>query len=262
MSCCAAVSSSSLRSRQSVAPPLPRAVPAARWSPRTGMHHLPPCGGAWCLFLHFGPQGFEQAIIGSIGNLGWVGCNRHGLAFVNNDLMLAPPRPGLPSQVVRRMILGEPRPSPRARVFCSRASAYGRTLLSARRCGGRRRGRRGLSAPSACGSTRRKARCCTPTTRSIRRYAGDEDAAVLQRDLSVQPPPAPRACSRGTPPAFSVSAIAALLADRDGFPDACRQGRLGGGAERHFVLRHLRMRRPRLCISAPARLPTMRISRS
>ncbi len=33
------------------------------------------------LFLHFGAEGFEQAIVGSVGALGWVGCNRHGLAL-------------------------------------------------------------------------------------------------------------------------------------------------------------------------------------
>jgi isopenicillin-N N-acyltransferase like protein len=59
------------------------------------------------LFLHVSAEGFEQAIIGSFGHLGWVGCNRHGVAFVNNDLMLSSTRPGLPSQVIRRMILTE-----------------------------------------------------------------------------------------------------------------------------------------------------------
>jgi isopenicillin-N N-acyltransferase-like protein len=59
------------------------------------------------LFLHFGPDGFERAIIGTIGGLGWVGCNRHGLAFVNNDLVLSSAGPGLPSQIVRRLILEE-----------------------------------------------------------------------------------------------------------------------------------------------------------
>ena len=59
------------------------------------------------LFLHYGPQGFELAVIASTGGLCWVGCNRHGLAFVNNDLMLATTRPGLPSQIIRRIILQE-----------------------------------------------------------------------------------------------------------------------------------------------------------
>jgi isopenicillin-N N-acyltransferase-like protein len=60
------------------------------------------------LFMHVGPRGFEQAVIASVGGLGWVGCNRHGLALLNNDLMLRSRTPGLPSQIVRRIVLGEP----------------------------------------------------------------------------------------------------------------------------------------------------------
>lgn len=59
------------------------------------------------LFIHHGPQGFEQAVIASIGGLVWVGCNRHGLALLNNDLMLRSRGPGLPSQIVRRIVLRE-----------------------------------------------------------------------------------------------------------------------------------------------------------
>lgn len=60
------------------------------------------------LFIHTGPEGFEMAIIATIGMLGWVGCNRHGLAFVNNDMLLDSAPGGLPSQVIRRLILAEP----------------------------------------------------------------------------------------------------------------------------------------------------------
>jgi len=59
------------------------------------------------LFIHVGPQGFEQAVIASVGGLAWVGCNRHGLVLLNNDLMLGSRAPGLPSQVVRRIVLRE-----------------------------------------------------------------------------------------------------------------------------------------------------------
>lgn len=60
------------------------------------------------LFIHTGPEGFELAIIATIGMLGWVGCNRAGLAFVNNDMMLDAAPDGLPSQVVRRLLLDQP----------------------------------------------------------------------------------------------------------------------------------------------------------
>jgi isopenicillin-N N-acyltransferase-like protein len=66
---------------------------------------LPSAAASLALFLHFGAAGFEQAIVGSVGGLGWVGCNRHGLAFVNNDLVLCSRGVGLPSQLVRRAIL-------------------------------------------------------------------------------------------------------------------------------------------------------------
>jgi isopenicillin-N N-acyltransferase like protein len=59
------------------------------------------------LFLHFGPDGFEQAIVASCGGLCWVGCNHHGLALVNNDLLLSSTAEGLPSQIVRRLLLAE-----------------------------------------------------------------------------------------------------------------------------------------------------------
>lgn len=61
------------------------------------------------LFLHIGPDGFEQAVIASVGGLAWAGCNRHGLVLLNNDLMLRSRGPGLPSQIVRRIALKEPR---------------------------------------------------------------------------------------------------------------------------------------------------------
>jgi isopenicillin-N N-acyltransferase-like protein len=59
------------------------------------------------LFIHRGPHGFEQVVIASIGGLAWVGSNRHGLALLNNDLMLHSRGPGLPSQIVRRIVLKE-----------------------------------------------------------------------------------------------------------------------------------------------------------
>ena len=59
------------------------------------------------LFIHVGPQGFEQAVIASVGGLAWVGCNRHGLVLLNTDLILGSRTPGLPSQIIRRIILRE-----------------------------------------------------------------------------------------------------------------------------------------------------------
>jgi isopenicillin-N N-acyltransferase-like protein len=60
------------------------------------------------LFVHSDPDGSRLATVASRGTLGWVGQNGHGLCLVTNDLMLDTTTAGLPSQVVRRMILSEP----------------------------------------------------------------------------------------------------------------------------------------------------------
>jgi isopenicillin-N N-acyltransferase-like protein len=52
-----------------------------------------------------GDDGF--AMITTPGTLGWVGMNRSGFAFVTNDLMLDTAEHGLPSLVVRRLLLRE-----------------------------------------------------------------------------------------------------------------------------------------------------------
>lgn len=57
------------------------------------------------LFVHTGPDGAELTMVAAIGALGWVGCNGSGLALVNNDLLLDAGASGLPSQVVRRLVL-------------------------------------------------------------------------------------------------------------------------------------------------------------
>jgi isopenicillin-N N-acyltransferase-like protein len=59
------------------------------------------------LFLHIGTTGLETAVVASPGGLGWLGCNRMGLALVNNDLLLKSSADGLPSQVIRRMVLAQ-----------------------------------------------------------------------------------------------------------------------------------------------------------
>lgn len=60
------------------------------------------------LFVHSDPDGTQLATVASKGTLGWVGQNGYGLCLVTNDLMLDTTTAGLPSQVVRRMVLSEP----------------------------------------------------------------------------------------------------------------------------------------------------------
>lgn len=66
---------------------------------------VPAKQGDLALFLHFSPDGFQFAVIDSLGSLGAVGMNRHGLALVNTDLLLVGTRAGIPSRVIRRLIL-------------------------------------------------------------------------------------------------------------------------------------------------------------
>lgn len=56
-------------------------------------------------FLHCDEGRPEIAVVASVGMLGWVGSNRHGLALVNNDLLLDRSEHGIPSQVTRRLLL-------------------------------------------------------------------------------------------------------------------------------------------------------------
>ncbi|WP_141245879.1 C45 family peptidase [Mesorhizobium sp. WSM3862] len=58
-------------------------------------------------FLHVGGKGLDLAVVASIGTLGWVGVNRSGVGLLTNDVMLDKSTSGMPSQVVRRLLLAE-----------------------------------------------------------------------------------------------------------------------------------------------------------
>jgi isopenicillin-N N-acyltransferase like protein len=89
----------------------------------------PEVGKELAIFIHVGAHGFEQAVIASVGGLAWVGCNRHGLALLNTDLMLRSRAAGLPSQVVRRIVLGERRVEEALAVLGSLPHMAGRFYL-------------------------------------------------------------------------------------------------------------------------------------
>ena len=81
------------------------------------------------VFLHTGPAGFERAVVASVGMLGWVGCNRAGVALVNNDLMLDAAATGLPSQVVRRLVLDQSNVGAALAILTSVPHMSGRSYL-------------------------------------------------------------------------------------------------------------------------------------
>ncbi len=51
------------------------------------------------------PDRTRQLLLASAGGLGWCGMNSHGLAVVNNDLVLRSTRVAPPSQALRRLLL-------------------------------------------------------------------------------------------------------------------------------------------------------------
>jgi isopenicillin-N N-acyltransferase like protein len=169
------------------------------------------------LFLHFGPHGFEQAVVASCGGLCWVGCNRHGLALVNNDLLLSSTAEGLPSQVVRRLVLAE------------RSVAAGLGTLRALPHMGGRSYLLGDASGAVAGvevSARfgvRVNRVESPVLHANHALhpdiAVDEDEALL---MATHPSSRHRedVLRRKFPPACTPEAIAALLSDKEGAPNA------------------------------------------
>lgn len=59
------------------------------------------------LFMHSDPDGSRLATVASKGTLGWFGQNGRGLSLVTNDMMLDMTSAGLPSQVVRRLVMSQ-----------------------------------------------------------------------------------------------------------------------------------------------------------
>lgn len=87
------------------------------------------------LFLHIAPDGFQFAVVDSFGSLGAVGMNCNGLALVNTDLLLEGARAGIPSRVVRRLVLAMPDVKSAARRLAELPHMAGRAYLIADRAG-------------------------------------------------------------------------------------------------------------------------------
>jgi isopenicillin-N N-acyltransferase like protein len=168
-------------------------------------------------FLHFGPDGFEKAIITSYGGLCWVGCNTHGLAFVNNDLMLSSSAQGLPSQVIRRLILDEQ--SVAAAVAQLRALPHmaGRSYLLGDASGAIA----GVEVAADLGA------CVNQSTSPVlhTNHALDPDVAREESEAALQATyPSSRhrydVMRRKLPSNPDATAIMSLLADEEGHPDS------------------------------------------
>jgi isopenicillin-N N-acyltransferase-like protein len=169
------------------------------------------------LFHHFGPDGFERAIIGTIGGLGWVGCNRHGLAFVNNDLVLSSAGAGLPSQIVRRLILEERSVAAAINRLKAIRHMAGRSYLLGDATGAV------ASVEVSAAHRARVNQTVSPVLHANHaldpKIAADEAAAAL---AAVYPSSRHRQAvlQRKAPEEATVQSIAALLSDTEGHPDA------------------------------------------
>jgi isopenicillin-N N-acyltransferase like protein len=229
------------------------ALVAQNWdAPLSSMSEL-------ALFLHFEPDGFQQAVIASYGALCWVGCNRDGLAFVNNDLMLTTISPGLPSQIVRRLILGEQSVAAALDVLQTLPHMGGRSYLLGDASGavagvevGARVGARvnqggelvlhtnhALDGEVAADESAAKLEATYPSSRH--RYD------VLRRKVLVKP---------------DVAAIAALLADEEGYPDSISKATSPGepSATMFSIIFECGTRSLLLCPGAPAHHSYQRIA--
>lgn len=105
------------------------AIAAQNWDGQPHKH------SELALFLHFSQSRFQFAVVASFGGLGFVGMNNRGLALVNNDLILNASRDGIPSQVVRRLVLEMPDVKSAARRIASLQHMGGRSYLLADRTG-------------------------------------------------------------------------------------------------------------------------------
>lgn len=169
------------------------------------------------LFIHIGPHGFEQAVIASVGGLAWVGCNRHGLVLLNNDLMLRSRARGLPSQIVRRMVLKEPRVEAALAAMRSLPHMAGRSYLLGDAAGDVA----GIEV-SASGGVRVNQRA-SPVLHTNHALdpdiKSDEDEDALMKSY-----PSSRhrleVLRRVASDVSSVGQVAAALGNREGFPDS------------------------------------------
>jgi isopenicillin-N N-acyltransferase-like protein len=74
-------------------------------------------------------DGRRLALLASPGGLGWIGMNDAGLALVTNDLVTRGRRVGVPSQVMRRMVLAKSTVAAAVSVLRRHPSVGGRTYL-------------------------------------------------------------------------------------------------------------------------------------
>jgi hypothetical protein len=202
------------------------------------------------LFIHHGPEGFELAAVASLGGLAWAGCNRHGLALVNNDLMLRGRAPGLPSQVIRRIVLAQRDVAVGLGALRSLPSMAGRSYLLGDAAGAVA----GVEVSAGAVRVNQDAAPVLHTNHALDPGTrGDEDEEALARTY-----PSSRhrleVLRRRAAGAISVGQVAAILADREGVPDSiCKRASPAEPTETLFsIIADCASRTLHLCSGQPA----------
>ncbi|WP_431323397.1 C45 family autoproteolytic acyltransferase/hydolase [Rhizobium sp. YTU87027] len=182
-------------------------VVAQNWDAQVGdERHL-------AVFIH---EGAEQHLVtvASAGTLGWVGMNGHGLALVNNDLILDRSQDGLPSLVIRRMMLQQTSVDGAIAVLQSHPHMSGRCFL----LGDAHRTLRAVEVGPSAGVTDRAFRSIVHTNHPLfPKPAMWEDVEEVARHY-----PSSRSRLRAARQFVltDINDVMALLRDRCGAPDA------------------------------------------
>ncbi|TCM67893.1 C45 family peptidase [Rhizobium sp. BK068] len=182
------------------------AVVAQNWdAPAGAERHL-------AVFIHEGAQ--SLVTIASAGTLGWVGMNGHGLALVNNDLILDTSQDGLPSLVIRRMMLEQNSVDGAVAILRAHPHMSGRCFL----LGDAHGGLRAVEVGPSAGLTDRAFRSVVHTNHPLfpkpamwenveevaRHYPSSRSRLRAARRFSLR----------------DINDVEALLRDRSGAPDA------------------------------------------
>jgi isopenicillin-N N-acyltransferase-like protein len=91
----------------------------------------PSLAGSADIHHHVDPAGLDVAVLASPGGLGWIGMNEVGLALLNSDLLTTGHAVGVPSQVVRRLVLAQPDSAGALAVLAATPPVGGRAYLLA-----------------------------------------------------------------------------------------------------------------------------------
>ena len=176
----------------------------------------PGTGDDIVVLLHRNQGQPELALIASIGGIGWVGANTHGLALCNADLVLKGACEALPSQVMRRLVLEQGSTADGSRVIHSRRHAGGRCYL----IGDSKGDVRCLEVgPGSQVRTCATGPCIAHTNHSLHQdIAVDEDTAALERTYPTSRRRLSRAADLVRCATPTLGEAKRILADREGAP--------------------------------------------